>query len=239
MTLERTLVVIALLWCAPVHAQEDESCRPAGECKLQSGFSMSVYGMSGLFIPPGISMHPAPGDALPTPLEGVDFTLEGAGPYLGTGARFFFQGRIARAGVSGGVYQLDHGLAIARGVPSGEVHLDKLYAWGGHVEAFGGGELDLRPLYPYADLAMWVDIVQTRYRLSTSAQGKLGTTALNAYNFGIGPRIGVIVPVSSNMFLDLAATGGVIGANRLSITAGLGFQTAPRPPFDGCDSHCR
>jgi hypothetical protein len=69
--------------------------------------------------------------------------------------------------------------------------------------------------------------------------GKLDTTALNAYAFGIGPRVGVMIPVMEHIYFGLAATGGVIGANRLAITAGFGLQTAPRPPLEGCSSDCR
>jgi hypothetical protein len=209
-------------------------CRPRSSCEKRGGFAASLFGTSGIFVPSDHGM-----DAITDRPELAALTarFDGVGPYLGAGLRLLYMGEIARAGMSFGAFQVDRGLTLLSSSEPGSV-VRPTSSYGGHVELFVGGELDLRPVYPYADLAGWFDVVHSDVVLSTAD----GTSVTNGYRsllWGLGPRAGILVPVSRHLFFDAAATAGVLGPNRFAFTAGFGFQIERRPPVDHCDSHCR
>jgi hypothetical protein len=227
-------IASALVLCPAIaHAQEITLNGPlSGSLEPQHtepGVAFTLHGMTGAMIAADHEMHPAPGSDDVDAIRHLAPRLDGERGYIGSGLRVFYQGRYARAGGTVGAFVIDRGLTRMHGAPARDLLMRIDASWGGHFEAFAGGQLELQPVFPYADLVGFLDVVQSRYELYSTTEGVLATPAYNAYLFGVGPRLGIIVPISPNIYLDLSATGGVVGANRFMFTAGFGYTTGERP----------
>jgi hypothetical protein len=210
---------------------------PAGPCRgntcpTEQGIAFTLHGMTGAFIADGQPMEVAPGGATGVDLGELAPTLEGEAAYIGSGLRVFFQGENMRLGGAIGALLVNRGLTQVHAAPPSGYTLRPDSSIGGHFEVFAGGQIDFRPLFPYLDAVGWLDIVHTDYELFGQGGTKVGEPAWNAYALGVGPRLGVIIPISSHVYLDLAATGGVIGMNRFLFTAGFGYTSGARPTRD-------
>lgn len=194
----------------------------------EDGISFTVHGLSGIMIADEHPMSLAPGSDAPDVIAHLSPRLAGKHAYIGSGLRGFYQGEYVRAGGTAGVFMVDRGLTEPGGdTPAGYL-LVADRSFGGHFEVFAGGQIHLGPLVPYLDVVGSLDIVHTRYQLFAEGVGLVSIPSYNAYAFGVGPRIGAIIPISSKLYLDLAAAGSVVGINRLMFTAGFGFSSASR-----------
>jgi hypothetical protein len=213
----------------PLAGPSEPVCPGDRDCATQPGVAVTLHGMSGAFIADAQPMEVAPGRGAPIDLDSLAPVLDGDAAFIGSGLRIFFQGEHMRLGGTLGLLLVNRGLTQLGGrVPAGyTMRADT--SFGGHFEVFAGGQVDFRPLFPYLDAVGWLDIVHTEYELFEDGGPKVGDPAFNAYAFGVGPRLGLIIPVSETIYVDLAATGGVIGMNRFMFTAGFGFTSGERP----------
>ena len=194
---------------------------------VESGLAFTLHGMSGAMIASGQEMTPAPVSSLPIAARNVVPRVDGNHGYIGSGLRGFYQGEHARVGATVGLLIVDRGLSSVDGASSRR-WIRPSSALGVHTDVFAGGQLDLRPVFPYLDLVGFFDIVQTRFEVEEQ-DGAVSTAVFNAYLFGVGPRLGAIVPISQSIFLDLAAASSVVGTNRILFTAGFGFTSGRFP----------
>lgn len=196
-----------------------------GRSATEEGAAFTLLGMSGTLFANAHTMTVAPGSRA---LNHFAPRLDGDGAYLGSGLRGFYQGRHARAGATVGAFVLDRGLTrLDRATPAGQlVRADT--SWGGHFDVFVGGQVELQPVFPYLDLVGSLDIVQTRFTAFAGGE-RVHEPAYNAYLFTLGPRLGVVVPITADVYLDVGVGGGVVGANRFMFTAGFGHTTGRRP----------
>ncbi len=223
---------VCLLLAAPAEAEEQSwADAPATRsyADYEAGASFALVGITGVFVADARPMGLAPASAAPSALADFAPVLDGSGSYLGSGLRAFYHGRYARAGLTGGLYLVDRGLTRQTGSLPPEVQVYGDVSWGGQVELFVGGQIDLRPLFPYLDVAGWLDIVQTRFDVYADEQGLIATPAYNEYAFGVGPRVGFVLPISDSIYLDLGARAGLIGMNRFGFTAGFGYTSGYLP----------
>lgn len=192
------------------------------------GVAFTFHGLSGVMVADGHPMSLAPGSDTPDVIAHLKPRLTGKHAYIGSGLRGFYQGEYVRAGGTVGVFLIDRGLTDRGGQTPAGYLMKADTSFGGHFEVFAGGQIHLRPIFAYLDLVGSLDIIETRYQLFADDVGLLASPAYNAYALGVGPRIGTIIPISSHIYLDLAATGGVLGINRFMFTAGFGWSSAKR-----------
>lgn len=231
----RPLMIAALFFiasiAAPAFSQQIQLTGPlAGDpTRTDEGVAFTLHGMTGAMIANDHTMRLAPGSDAPDVVRHITPRLDGDRGYLGSGLRGFYQGEYVRAGGTVGAFFVDRGLTdLGRAAPEG-VTMRTDTSWGAHLEVFAGGQINLKPVFPYLDVVGFLDIVQTRYTVFAVGGDVLGRPSYNAYLFGVGPRLGVILPITENVYLDLAVGGGVVGANRFLFSAGFGYTTGDRP----------
>lgn len=168
------------------------------------------------------SLHVPAAIREPDPLKNKNLLLDGPGSFVGGGFHVAILGSDMRGGGGIGIFdmqgmklkhdRLPDGLSAAVGS-----------AWGASFDVFLGRELTKGPVYPYIDLRAVVSILQTGVELHHPSYGFLGETYYNAYGFGVGPRLGVSIPLSDPWVIDISGYYGLFGAERATIVASLGF----------------
>lgn len=193
--------MIASGWAVPCSAGE-----------LSSG--LSLYAQSG-----GAKLR----NAVLGTAVGAEVRLTSDGHMVGGGAqkafvyeRFRFGVDVAAyalVGVSHSVAPLPEGLSAVVGDLVGA-------RWAGFV----GYEILDGPVYPYIDLRFSLTGAFTRLHLRSDELGDRGSTALHVLDGAVGPRAGVLVPITTWAAVDVSAYHPIIGGHeRLTFNAGLSF----------------
>jgi hypothetical protein len=187
----------------------------------------------------GAKLHVSAGQDLPDPLRDKHLRLDGNGALFGGELRIEGRGNESsdwrgrtHGGFSIAVFGIEHALLSYDAlVPSLSIDPGKL--WGARFDLFIGREFSLGKrrgvyqdtalIYPYVDLRASFSVLQANVSLRHETLGLLGTTAFNAYAFGIGPRIGARVPLMRDAYIDFGAYGDVLGIERIGGYAGLGI----------------
>jgi hypothetical protein len=168
------------------------------------------------------SLHSAPAEKEPDPLKQKNLLLDGPGAFVGGGFHFAILGSEMRGGGGMEVFGME-GMKLKHDrLPQG-LSAKVGSAWGVSLDFFLGRELVKGPVYPYIDLRAVVSIMQAGVELHHEGYGFLGETYYNAYGFGVGPRLGVAIPLSDPWVIDISAYYGLFGAERATIVASLGF----------------
>jgi hypothetical protein len=168
-----------------------------------------------------LSFHVAPASTEPKPLEKAKLELDGQGTLIGGGLRAVVLGRLLRGGLGLSFYGTK-GLELAHAPLIEGFYVRGKNSWAFNIEAFIGKELEAGPVHPYVDLRIAFTIIQATMKLNHRSYGFLGESYYNAYSFGIGPRIGVSIPLNSAFFVDLSGYYGFTGAEGGGVVLGLG-----------------
>jgi hypothetical protein len=168
------------------------------------------------------SLHVAALVTEPDPLKDRNLLLDGPGGFFGGGFHFVILGPEARGGMGLGIYGME-GMKLRHDPLPPGLTPSIGTAWGMSIDAFVGRELVKGPVYPYVDLRAVLNVMQAGIQLNHPAYGVLGETAYNAYGFGIGPRIGVSIPLGDPWVIDISGYYGLFGAERATIVASIGF----------------
>jgi hypothetical protein len=167
------------------------------------------------------SLHIAAAVNEPDPLKEKNLLIDGPGAFIGGGFHFAAIGSEMRGGMGVGFFGME-GMTLKHDrLPDG-LSAKLGSAWGASFDFFLGKELVKGPVYPYLDLRAVLNVMQTGVELHHEGYGFLGETYYNAYGFGVGPRIGVSVPLSDPWVIDISAYYGLFGAERATIVASLG-----------------
>lgn len=94
--------------------------------------------------------------------------------------------------------------------------------WGETIDLTLGREFEMGPVFPYIDLRFAVTIIALNTSLHEPRYGRLGTTPYNRVAVGLGPQVGLFVPMGDVMFLDVSGYAGLFGDERYGGTAGIG-----------------
>lgn len=182
---------------------------------------LSFYAQGGVADLRHETLDPALGADTPQALQGAGVRLESDGHMAGGGLqgvlvyeRVRFGAEVAAyalMGVDRHVGPLPDGFSAEIGDPLG-------VRWA----TFVGYEVLAGPIYPYVDLRLSVAGAFASVALASDALGDLGTTSYSYFEVGLGPRAGVVVPVTSWAAVDVSAYHPIIGGHeRLTFNAGL------------------
>lgn len=159
--------------------------------------------------------------SVPAPLDGKDLRIDGGTTMMGglIGAHFFTKG--FRIG-------LIESFAGTQGMQLTHAPLDRGYtleanAWRLGVEVNVGHQFAVGKLSPYADLRIGYSMLAATVKLRDPELGVLGSTNYTAWAPIIGPRVGVLVPISKVALVDVALTYGLLGHDGAGLTIGLGY----------------
>lgn len=168
------------------------------------------------------SFHVAPAANEPDPLKDKNLLLDGPGTFIGGGFHFAVLGSEMRGGMGMGFFGME-GMTLKHDrLPAG-LSAKVGTAWGVAFDFFLGRELVKGPVYPYVDLRAVATIMQGAVELHHEGYGFLGETYYNAYGFGVGPRLGVSIPLSDPWVIDISGYYGLFGPERVTIVASVGF----------------
>lgn len=168
------------------------------------------------------SLHIAPAISEPDPLKEKNLLLDGPGAFVGGGFHFALIGSEMRGGLGVGFFSME-GMTLKHDRLAQGLSTNLGSAWGATFDFFLGRELVKGPVYPYVDLRATLNIMQAGVELHHEGYGFLGETEYNAFGFGVGPRLGVSIPLSDPWVIDVSAYYGLFGAERATVVASLGF----------------
>jgi hypothetical protein len=206
------------------------------------GFAVSLYGLGAAADVDRYHLHIGPSADEPGVLVDNDLRLNGWGRMIGGGLRATVLGSSdgplgrTRVGLGIGAFGMSGLELLADPLPAG-LTADIGSMVGARFDLSFGRELAIGPkggpdaefgfqnahaLYPYIELQMVFDIVQAEIQIHSPDLGLLGSTAYNTYSFGLGPRAGVAIPLTSDIFIDLGVYASIFGMERVGGFAGLG-----------------
>jgi len=157
----------------------------------------------------------------PGPLSGKDLRLDGTGSMMGGMLAVHFLMKGFRFGLVESFSGASN-LKLLHEPLTDRYSIDAS-AWRLSVEATVGHQFAVGKLSPYADLRVGYSMLNATVKLVDPDQGPLGSTNYTAWAPVIGPRVGVLVPMSKNVLLDLAVTYGLIGHDAVGMTVGIGY----------------
>ena len=206
-----TALTLLTLLAAPASALADEE-----------GAGLWLDGIASFGNVDDFSLHVAAAIKEPDPLKNKNLLLDGPGTFVGGGFHFAILGTDMRGGMGVGIFSME-GMTLKHDrLPQG-LTAKVGSSWGASIDLFLGRELVKGPVYPYVDLRAVVNIMQAGVELHHESYGFLGETYYNAYGFGVGPRLGVSIPLSDPWVIDISAYYGLFGAERATVVASLGF----------------
>jgi hypothetical protein len=192
--------------------------------------SIGVHGFYARSSVESMELEPIDSDDVPGELQGIELELDGPGQLSGGGLRIVrnFADRF-RFGTEMSAW----GMSDVKLRPRSSTVLDPTTvirgdrAWGMRFEVFLGLELLQGPVYPYVDLVGSSDISLVRLTLQSPLMelGAATPTSYRAIAFGLGPRIGLMVPVTSWLAVDASGYHRFIGGQaQMAATAGLAMM---------------
>ena len=167
------------------------------------------------------SLHVIPMTTEPDPLKERNLRLYGGGNFYGGGMHGVIYGKDVRGGLGLGVFGAD-GIELRHDALPQGISTSLARVWGVSIDVFVGRELLKGPVYPYVDLRATFDVLQAGVVMSHPDYGALGETLYNAYSFGVGPRLGVQIPLSEPWALNFSGYYGLFGAQQMTIVASIG-----------------
>lgn len=195
---------------APVNAQE-------------SGFSAGFSGVFGPIRTGGLTLHhPVDGSAADL-LRTRTTKLYGNGIEYGGSVDLMGHYRHMRIGFSVGIVGLSGPNAQTTGLPQG-VSLRTDSMWAEHISLSFGRELEFfsKSFRPYFDVRGTLTVGVVQAGLVTPEYGFMGTTPMNLFYPGIGPRGGIRYLFWEIGYFDASAYYGAYGLERFAATFGAG-----------------
>lgn len=162
-------------------------------------------------------------DDLPDALGDSGLRLHEVAWGAGGGARFYYQSTNGvRFGTGLAVHRLmGHTLGHDALVSGVSLRLDDVNLIGAEITL--GKAFDAGDVLPYVDLMARFNVLITRLEVSVAPVGTAGTVELRTFDFTLAPRIGLWIPLNEDIFIDVAAHGGIFGLERGGATLTLGY----------------
>ena len=98
-------------------------------------------------------------------------------------------------------------------------------AWRVAFEVDFGHQFVVGKLMPYADVRLGVSMLNATVGLVGPGVGRLGNTNYTAWGPVIGPRVGLLFPLSKEAVGDLAVTYGLLGHDAVGLSLGIGYAS--------------
>jgi len=205
------------------------------------GISFSLYALGGAAQIDERTLHVALSADEPPMLASRELAMDGWGRMAGGGMRLALLGDSDSIGRFR--YGLGLGVADLGGLelidPSGPLpeghHLELGEAFVMKTELLFGREFFVTPeehsdlgvprraFYPYVDVFVAFELVAAEVQIHSATLGLLGKTDYQGYGLAVGPRAGVCIPLSTDIYADLGVYGSVIGTERIGGYVGLGL----------------
>jgi len=181
------------------------------------GFGGTIHGVSGQLDAGPTAMKTGDAPVILGPAR-----LVGAGPVAGAGLTILGWVGPLRLGLDEDLFWSDRGPRLRfDSLPAG-YSVSSRSSWGGHVGLFAGYQRRLGPFVPYADLRAAIVVLFSTADLSHEVQGFLNSTSYSGVRLLLGPRVGLMAPLTEHLFLDMAASAGLVGPERFGGSVGLG-----------------
>ncbi len=160
----------------------------------------------------------------PDPLRDRALLLSGSGWMAGGGLRGTLQAPFGlRGGLGIGMFELG-GMNLSHDalqagasveLKNRPVMLD--------TELFVGWAFDARYFFPYVDMKVSIDYVAAQLDLTIDGFGHVGTSDYHVWAATVAPRVGAIIPVNDQFFVDASAQWGLTGVQRGAAFLGIGI----------------
>jgi len=204
---------------APPKDPDWEAHKPTWCCRQPDSISAGTLGAFGggmMVLADDLELGAATGDELPAPLAEASLRLDGPGWMVGGGFRTSFQGDAGwRIGISLGAFYLG-GTELSHDPLEGGVSAELDRGTVVHIAPFFGKAFEGYTVYPYIDLVPLLDVVIADVSIIVDDYGgKVGSARLAAVSFDVAPRVGVLVPLDGDFYLDVGAHTGLFGLERL------------------------
>jgi hypothetical protein len=189
-----------------------------------SGVGVLVYGFGSFAKIHGLDVGSSDGSVQLDPLKDKHFELEGGG-YLGGGG-FKIDGFVegVRLGVGLSVFGVE-GTKLRHDGLDHDFYVTASGGWGANLDLHLGYEFLRGPVRPYLDLVGSFGALSLNVDLMHPEFGRLGRTEYSGWQFGFGPRAGLVIPIGKSGYFDLSGTYGVAGMERFRIAGGIGLWT--------------
>lgn len=163
---------------------------------------------------------PWDGKTLTSPQSsGGDVVVLQGGQRIGGGTRTTLVFHRMRGSFGFGAF----GIRGTRVATNKELDLVSAHAAGGYLELMAGYELRLGPLFPYADLRGTFGFASMSLVTNHPVCGRRAEPVSAHTFFGLGPTLGVFVPVTGMFFVDVSGHAGMLGERDLIGFGGLGL----------------
>lgn len=190
---------------------------------LADTFGAQAHWINGSTHVHGLELEVAPSVSEPSVLSGSAPRLWGYGTLQGVSLRAEVLLDSTRLGVGTSIFEID-GVSLKTDTLPAGIEARAESVWGSTIELFLGRELGQGPVYPYIDGRLSFSIVQAEIGTYAEPYGHVGTTHYNGVRFGLGPRLGMLVPIGHSTMLDFTISQRLFGGvEETTIGIGLGY----------------
>ena len=213
------LVLTMVSTTAEASDPDSEARKPSWCCRQEGNISAGTVGIftgAAMVRADDFVLSPAVGAALPAASRDARPRLDGLGWLAGAGVRSSFQEEHGwRVGGSFGAFELG-GLSLVHEPIAAEhrLYLDRAVVM--QVAPFVGKAFEGYVLYPYVDLAAIFDIVIGEVITRHDPTAHTSETRMAALSVDFVPRIGALVPIDGDWYVDVGIQHGLFGIERLS-----------------------
>ncbi|MEZ4222360.1 MAG: hypothetical protein R3B13_15590 [Polyangiaceae bacterium] len=160
----------------------------------------------------------------PSALADKHLTLRGQGTLEGVSARgdFLFEDNW-RIGLGSSLFGVD-GVGLRHDSLPWGMSARLHSVWGTTTQLSLGYEIKQGPVYAYVDGRVSFEVLQVSVETFAAPYGHVGTTNYTAFQGGLGPRFGALLPIGHSLMLDVYVYRQLVsGFEQLSVGIGLGY----------------
>ena len=215
------LLLPALITLAPAAEASDpdwEARKPSWCCRQEGNISAGTVGIftgAAMVRPDELELAPVVGTELPAASIDARPRLDGLGWLAGAGVRASFQEEHGwRLGGSFGAFELGSSSLLHDPVsPEHRLYLERAAVL--QVAPFVGKAFEAYVLYPYVDVVAIFDVVLAEVITRHDPTAQSDKTRMAALSVDIVPRIGTLVPLNGDWYVDVGVQHGLFGIERI------------------------
>ncbi|HZO12933.1 MAG TPA: hypothetical protein VFB62_06735 [Polyangiaceae bacterium] len=210
--------LIALATSARASDPDWEARKPTWCCRQEGNISAGTAGIftgAAMVRPDELELSPVVGTELPGPSIDARPRLDGLGWLAGAGVRGSFQEEHGwRLGGSFGAFELGGSSLLHDPIaPDHRLYLDRAVVL--QVAPFVGKAFEGYVVYPYVDVVAIFDVVLAEVITRHDPTAHSSTTRMAALSVDIVPRIGTLIPIDGDWYVDVGIQHGLFGIERI------------------------
>jgi hypothetical protein len=212
-------VAVALAAASAPASEPDpdwEERKPSWCCREEGSISAATLGVftsGALVIADELELGPAVGAELPS--TAADPYLDGIGWLAGAGIRTSFQSDDGwRVGGSFGAFELGGMSLVHAPLTEGyRMYLDRAVAL--QIAPFVGKAFEGYVVYPYIDAVLVFDVLFAEVKTRYDPLADTTETRMVGFSFDVMPRIGTLIPIDGDWYVDVGIQHGIHGIERI------------------------